>query len=102
MKTQQTARSAPARRNLARRLAGEGGSLNLSILTGLAVFIVGLLLALLATATPQTSIRMPTRNLDADVYPAAPVETPTATPCALVGSWTEQAPYPIAVSGHAM
>jgi hypothetical protein len=26
--------------------------------------------------------------------------TPTATPCASVGSWTEQAPYPIAVSGH--
>src|SRR5215468_7654277 len=28
--------------------------------------------------------------------------TPTATPCASVGSWTEQAPYPIAVSGHAV
>ncbi|TMJ78295.1 MAG: hypothetical protein E6G79_23350, partial [Alphaproteobacteria bacterium] len=25
-----------------------------------------------------------------------------ATPCASVGSWTEQAPYPIAVSGHAV
>jgi len=28
--------------------------------------------------------------------------TPTATPCASVGSWIEQAPYPIAVSGHAV
>src|SRR5204862_989162 len=28
--------------------------------------------------------------------------TPTATPCASVGAWTEQAPYPIAVSGHAV
>src|SRR5262245_1527322 len=28
--------------------------------------------------------------------------TPTATPCASVGSWAEQAPYPIAVSGHAV
>src|SRR5437763_3438382 len=32
----------------------------------------------------------------------APSPTPTATPCASVGSWTEQAPYPIAVSGHAV
>src|SRR5262249_825547 len=31
-----------------------------------------------------------------------PLPTPTATPCASVGSWTEQAPYPIAVSGHAV
>jgi N-acetylneuraminic acid mutarotase len=27
---------------------------------------------------------------------------PTATPCASVGSWTEQAPYPISISGHAV
>jgi hypothetical protein len=45
---------------------------------------------------------MGTRNLNAHVYAAAPVATPTATPCASVGSWTEQAPYPIAVSGHAV
>src|SRR5882762_4462637 len=32
---------------------------------------------------------------------ASPTPTPTATPCASVGAWTEQAPYPIAVSGHA-
>src|SRR5207245_11626379 len=76
--------------------------LNLSILTGLAVFFVGLLLAVLATANPQTSMRMRTRNLDAHVYAAAPDATPTATPCASVGSWVEQAPYPIAVSGQAV
>jgi N-acetylneuraminic acid mutarotase len=28
--------------------------------------------------------------------------TPTATPCPSVGSWTEQAPYPILVSGNAV
>src|SRR5439155_17957292 len=31
--------------------------------------------------------------------PASP--TPTATPCASAGSWTEQAPYPISISGAA-
>src|SRR5881396_893531 len=31
-----------------------------------------------------------------------PSPTPSATPCASVGSWTEQAPYPIAVFGHAV
>src|SRR5438128_3860693 len=75
--------------------------LNLSILTGLAVFFVGLLLAILATARPQTSMRTRTGNLDAQVYAAAPVATPTATPCASVGTWTEQAPYPISISGAA-
>jgi hypothetical protein len=28
--------------------------------------------------------------------------TPTATPCASVASWSEQSPYPIAISGHAV
>jgi hypothetical protein len=28
--------------------------------------------------------------------------TPTATPCASVGAWAEQSPYPIAVFGHAV
>src|SRR5205807_9827418 len=32
----------------------------------------------------------------------APSPTPTATPCASVGSWTAQAPYPIAVFGNAV
>lgn len=55
---------------------------------------------MLATANPQTLIR--TRDLEARIYAEAPAATPTATPCASVGSWTEQAPYPIAVSGHAV
>src|SRR5436190_21880576 len=107
MKTKRTAQSAPARRSLSiqrrltRRLVGEGGFLNLSILTGLAVFFVGLLLALLATANPQMPLRVRTRNLDARVSAAAPVATPTATPCASGGSWTERAPYPISISGAA-
>jgi len=35
---------------------------------------------------------------------AAPLATPTPTPtpCTSVGTWTEQAPYPIEVSGHAV
>jgi hypothetical protein len=37
-----------------------------------------------------------------EVQGATPTPTPTATPCASVGSWTEQAPYPIATSGHAV
>jgi cell division septation protein DedD len=36
------------------------------------------------------------------MYPAAPVATPTATPCASVASWTERASYPIATSGQAV
>ena len=51
---------------------------------------------------PQTSIHARTRNLDARVYPIGATPTPTATPCASVGSWTEQSPYPIAVSGNAV
>ena len=92
------------RSSLARRLLGEGGFLNLSIVTGLTVFFVGLLLTLLATATPQSSMRMRTRNVDTSVYSdaVAPAATLTATPCASVGAWTEQAPYPIATSGHAV
>jgi N-acetylneuraminic acid mutarotase len=31
-----------------------------------------------------------------------PTPTPTASPCASVGAWTEQSPYPIAVSGQAV
>ena len=36
------------------------------------------------------------------VQSGAPSPTPTATPCASIGSWTEQSPYPIAVSGNAV
>jgi hypothetical protein len=67
---------------------------------GLLTFIVGLLLATFATANPQTSSG--TRNPDARAYPAGVTPTPTATPCASAGAWTEQAPYPIAIWGHAV
>jgi len=67
---------------------------------GLLTFIVGLLLATFATANPQTSSGK--HNPDARVYPAGVTPTPTATPCASIGSWTEQAPYPIAVFGNAV
>jgi hypothetical protein len=82
-------------------VVGEGGFLNLSILTRLAVFFAGLFLAILATANSQTSMRTRPGNLDAHMYAAAPDATPTATPCASVGSWTEQAPYPIVVFANA-
>ncbi|PYI95818.1 MAG: hypothetical protein DME98_14835 [Verrucomicrobia bacterium] len=65
-------------------------------------FLVGLLLATLATANPQTSIRTHTRHLDARVYSTGATPTPTATPCASVGAWTEQAPSPTAVSRNAV
>src|SRR5438128_8162175 len=84
MKTKRTAQSA---------------FLTLCVVIGLAVFFAGLVLALLATA--KTPLRVRTRNVDAQVYAAAPVGTPTATPCASAGSWTEQAPYPISISGAA-
>jgi Kelch motif len=67
---------------------------------GLLTFNVGLLLATFATANPQRSSG--TRNPDARAYPAGVTPTPTATPCASIGSWTEQAPYPIAVFGNAV
>src|SRR5206468_1847602 len=37
-----------------------------------------------------------------EVQGPTPTPTPTATPCASVGAWTEQSPYPIAVSGNAV
>jgi N-acetylneuraminic acid mutarotase len=75
---------------------------NLCVLTGLGVFSVGLVLAALAAIPPQTLSRAAIRNVDARIYPAGGAPTPTATPCASVGSWTEQASYPIAVSGNAV
>jgi N-acetylneuraminic acid mutarotase len=36
------------------------------------------------------------------VYLPAVTPTPTATACPSVGSWTEQAPYPIVISGNAV
>src|SRR5437762_844948 len=37
-----------------------------------------------------------------EVQGPTPTPTPTATPCASAGAWTEQSPYPIAVSGNAV
>jgi hypothetical protein len=37
-----------------------------------------------------------------EVQGPTPTPTPTATPCASVGAWAEQSPYPIAVSGNAV
>src|SRR5882724_6235136 len=37
-----------------------------------------------------------------EVQGPTPTPTPTATPCASGGAWTEQSPYPIAVSGNAV
>src|SRR5712691_1840261 len=36
------------------------------------------------------------------VYATVATPTPTATPCASVAAWTEQATYPIAIWGHAV
>ena len=37
-----------------------------------------------------------------EVQGPTPTPTPTATPCASAGAWTEQSPYPVAVSGNAV
>src|SRR6478609_3602952 len=77
---------------------------NLCVVIGLAVFFAGLFLAILAQANPQTSViaRTRTGNQDARVYPVGVTPTPTASPCASVGSWTEQALYPFVTSGQAL
>jgi hypothetical protein len=62
------------------------------------VAICALLLCAVAFTTHADPIAVPNRNESGPL--ATP--TPTATPCASVGSWTEQAPYPIALSGHAV
>src|SRR5205809_1556771 len=84
-----------------KKCTAQSAFLTLCVVIGLAVFFAGLFLALLATANPQTPLRVRTRNLDARVSAAAPDATPTATPCASGGSWTERAPYPISISGAA-
>jgi hypothetical protein len=75
---------------------------NLSALIGLGAFFVGLVLATMTAAKPETSMRVDASNLDARVYSAAPASAPAETPCASTGTWTEQAPYPIAIWGHAV
>jgi N-acetylneuraminic acid mutarotase len=85
-----------------KKCIAQSAFLNLFVVTGLAAFCAGFFLAVIAAANPQTSIRTRTRDLDPRAYAGPPEATPTATPCASVASWTEQAPYPIAVSGHAV
>jgi hypothetical protein len=60
--------------------------------------LLALLLCAVAFAARADTISGPNTN---DNGPAL-TPTPTATPCASVGAWTEQAPYPIATSGHAV
>src|SRR6516162_4546241 len=60
--------------------------------------ICALLLCAVSFATRAGTIGVPNTN---DSGPLA-TPTPTATPCFSVGSWTEKAPYPIALSGHAV
>jgi N-acetylneuraminic acid mutarotase len=78
---------------------------------GFAPISAVLLCAMAITAHTTAVTRSDTNDISSDgsqntyvargVYPAVS-PTPTATPCASVGTWTEQAPYPIAVSGHAV
>ena len=55
-------------------------------------------LCVVAFATRSDMSAAPNAN---DSVPLA-IPTPSATPCASLGTWTEQAPYPIALSGHAV
>lgn len=73
--------------------------LNQCVIIGLLFFIGSLFAAL---ATPKSSATSRDRNLNGSFLSAQPLTTPTATPCASVGSWTAQASYPIAVSGNAV
>jgi hypothetical protein len=75
---------------------------NLSALVGLGGFFVGLVLATMTAAKPEMSMRVRARQPDASVYAAAPALKPAETPCVPGSTWTEQAPYPIAIWGHAV
>src|SRR6266511_2012716 len=83
-----------------KRRTATSAFLNLCVSIGVAVFFFGLLWSMLGATGPQTPTDTHTRNLHARVEPAGVTPTPTATPCA--GAWTEQSPYPIAVSGNAV
>src|SRR5215831_18385472 len=76
--------------------------LNRCVVIGLLTFFVGSRIAALATPNPKLPVDSRSRNLNGYLSFAEPMTTPTATPCASVGSWTEQAPYPIAIWGHAV
>src|SRR5215469_14440796 len=76
--------------------------LNQCVVIGLLAFFVGLCFSAVVTPNSKSSALTRSRNVEPAAYPAEPVGTPTATPCASVGSWTEQAPYPVAIWGHAV
>jgi len=59
-------------------------------------------MAITARAGTITATNTNDSGLGSFAFSTGYTPTPTATPCASVGSWTEQAPYPIAVSGHAV
>jgi Kelch motif protein len=77
-------------------------SLNLCALACFGILLIGLLLATSYAPALQGAKQTDARDIEARVYAAGATPTPTATPCASVGSWSEQAPYPIAVSGNAV
>ena len=87
------------------------GFSNLWILFGLLVFFASIVLALAQRTggshnrdVRTTQVSAASLNSSQDSWtegnPSAP--TPTATPCASAAPWTEQAPYPIAIWGHAV
>jgi len=59
-------------------------------------------MAITARAGTITATNTNDSGLGSFAFSTGYTPIPTATPCASVGSWTEQAPYPIAVSGHAV
>jgi len=59
-------------------------------------------MAITARAGTMTVTKTNDSGLGSFAFSTGYTPIPTATPCASVGSWTEQAPYPIAVSGHAV
>jgi N-acetylneuraminic acid mutarotase len=74
--------------------------LTLCVSVSAEVVFFGLLLVMLGTASPETSMRAHTRIMEERVESAGATPTPKATPCA--SAWTEQSPYPIAVWGNAV
>ena len=60
--------------------------------------ICALLVCAVVSATHADMIA----TLDTNDSGPVATPTPTATPCASIGTWIEQAPYPVAISGHAV
>ena len=89
----------------------QSGFSNLWILFGLLVFFASIVLALaqrtagnhnrgVRTTQVSTTSSDSSQGSDSESNPLAP--TPTPTPCASAAQWTERAPYPIAIWGHAV